>query len=47
MMRRLSSLCRLQNFGDVQRPRFAEDGADRCLRIDQRFDIGIVFRSTL
>ena len=36
---------RLQNIGDVKRPRFAKDGADRRIRIEHGFDAGIVFRS--
>ena len=35
----------LQNFLDVQRPRLAEDGADRRVRIEQRLDVGVVFGS--
>src|SRR5215207_8203842 len=38
--------CGEQNIGDMQRPRFAEDRADRCLRIEQGLDVGIVFWST-
>ena len=34
-----------QNFPDVKSPCFAKDGADRRLRIEQRFDVGIVFGS--
>ena len=34
-----------QNIGDMQRPGLAENGADGCLRIEQRLDVGIVFGS--
>ena len=35
----------LQDFLDVQRPGFAEDGADGRARIEQGFDVGVVFGS--
>src|SRR6266511_2521594 len=35
-----------QYFLDMQSPRLAKDRADRRLRIEQCFDVGIVFRST-
>ena len=37
--------CGEQNFSNVQGPRLAKDGADRRLRIEQRFDVGIIFGS--
>src|SRR6266498_3329953 len=36
--------CGEQHFLDVQRPCLAEDRTDWRLRIDERFDIGIIFR---
>ena len=36
-----------QDFGDMQRPCLAEDGADRRVRIEQGLDVGIIFRAAL
>ncbi len=32
-----------QDVGNVQRPRFAKESADGRMRIDQGFDVGVVF----
>ncbi len=36
-----------QHIGDVQGPGFAEQGANRRPRLDQRLDVGIVLRAAL
>lgn len=33
----------LQNLPDMQRPCLAKNGTDRCMRIDQGLDIGVIF----
>src|SRR6266487_218900 len=37
--------CGKQYFLDMQSPRFAEDRADRCMRVDQCFDVSVIFGS--
>src|SRR5258706_5903687 len=39
-------VCGEQYFLYVKSPRFAEDSADGCIRVNERFDVGIVFGST-
>ena len=38
---------RPQHLGDVQRPRFADHGANRCPRVEHGLDVRVVFRITL